>query len=84
MNSMVLIRIPKISNGLFQERKNYQLLLERIACCDKEHTNFEPTNSYYRRLKSELVKYREIEPMLKDQKLHCDTFPLKRTILLGY
>ena len=66
-----------------RKKKNYQLLLERIACCDKEHTNFEPTNSYYRRLKSELVKYREIEPMLKDQKLHCDTFPLKKNDTAG-
>lgn len=60
-----------------RKKKNYQLLLERIACCEKENANFEPTNIFYRNLKKKLVYYKQISPAIKSIDIKCDSFPLK-------
>jgi len=60
-----------------RKKKNFQLLLEKIACCEKEDINFEPSNNYYRALKKELVKYKELDKQFVDIEIQRDSFPLK-------
>jgi murein L,D-transpeptidase YcbB/YkuD len=43
-----------------RKKKDFKLLLEKIACCEKEMEEYEPVNPFYKNFKKSLIEYRQI------------------------